>query len=112
MTAATMAQSMSAEITSKQCLPSPPVSLNGEHHQGIEQLLQHNATTPYRSEQYGQDNSGYVPSGHSAAYESPNEIHWQVDQHLNNNQQFDRHDQRYDGDKGSPYVSIVRDGGH
>ena len=64
----------------KQRLPSPPASLSGDYQPGIDQLLQHNATTPYWPEQYIAEDSGYVHSGQSTAYGSPAGSNWHPDQ--------------------------------
>ncbi|MCJ1380497.1 hypothetical protein MMC17_003602 [Xylographa soralifera] len=72
---------MSIESMSKQRLPSPPASVEGEYYPGIGQILQHNAEVPQISGHNVQDGGGYAHSGQSTAYGSPNGNHWMVDQY-------------------------------
>ncbi|MCJ1475598.1 hypothetical protein MMC13_004261 [Lambiella insularis] len=71
---------------SNQRLPSPPASLNGDYHQGMDQLLRHNAATAHRSGQYLSEDSGYPHSDQSTTHGSPAGNHWIVDQYANERQ--------------------------
>lgn len=64
----------------------PPASLSGDYQPGIDQLLHHNATTPYMSEHYIAEDSGYMHSGQSTAYGSPAGTNWLADQQPSDHQ--------------------------
>ena len=95
---------MSNEAMVKQRLPSPPASLSGDYQQGIDQLLQHNAATPYSSEHYPQENNGYMQSSQGTTYGSPAGDPWLADQHTPD-QQLGLYSDHGGQNDGTGYVS-------
>ena len=95
---------MTNSSITKQRLPSPPASLSGDYQPGIDQLLQHNAATQYRTEHYITEDSGYMHSGQSTAYGSPAGNNWLADQQSNDNQ-HNPYQQLEHGGLGINYVS-------
>ena len=89
---------MTTTTLEKQRPLSPPASVSGEYQYDLQQLVQHNAATPYSNEQYVFDEGGYVHSGQSTTYGSPASNQWQVDQR-------DPYQQHENGGLGMNYVS-------